>query len=342
MCLQHLTDSWVTLVVNKFCIISPWVSGFRDRHCLYHSVVPFGAFTCHFFTPFSKHMHLYILLLLPTPLEFKINVRMAHLLFCTMVCICLRFLTCHFLEIVHEELILFSLCILGCTRLRCCVRAYSSWHCTGSSLLWFLVAGHRLNSCGPRASLLHSMWDLPRPWLEPESSALAGGFLSTEPPGKSQELILYCGCLVFCCSGITYFNHSSILLKQITPHWINLYKSHFSLHLIILLSRIIQWQFSSVQLLSQVRLLATPWTAARQASLSITNSWSLPKLISIDWVSDTIQPSHPLLSPSPPAFNLSQHQGLFQWVSSLHQVAEVLEFQLQHQSFQWRLRTDLL
>ena len=46
----------------------------------------------------------------------------------------------------------------------------------------------------------------------------------------------------------------------------------------------------------------------------------------VRWVSDTIQPSHPLLSPSPPAFNLSQHQGLFQWVSSSHQVAKVLEF----------------
>ena len=51
-------------------------------------------------------------------------------------------------------------------------------------------------------------------------------------------------------------------------------------------------------------------------------------------VSGVFQPSHPLLSPSPPAFNLSQHQGLFQCVSSLHQVAKVLEFQLQHQSFQ--------
>ena len=50
---------------------------------------------------------------------------------------------------------------------------------------------------------------------------------------------------------------------------------------------------------------------------------------------DAIQPSHPLSPPSPPAFNLSQHQGLFQWVSSLHQVAKVLELQLQHQSFQW-------
>jgi len=54
-------------------------------------------------------------------------------------------------------------------------------------------------------------------------------------------------------------------------------------------------------------------------------------LTHVHQVGDAIQPSHPLLSPSPPAFNLSQHQGLFQWVSSLHQVAKVLELQLQHQ-----------
>ena len=59
-------------------------------------------------------------------------------------------------------------------------------------------------------------------------------------------------------------------------------------------------------------------------------------------VGNAIQPSHPLLSPSPPARNSSQHQGLFQWVSSLQEVAKVLEFQLQHQSFQWTPRTDLL
>ena len=56
-------------------------------------------------------------------------------------------------------------------------------------------------------------------------------------------------------------------------------------------------------------------------------------------VDDAIQPSHPLLCPSPPAFRLSQHQGLFQWVGSSHQVAKVLELQLQHQSFQWIFRT---
>ena len=59
-------------------------------------------------------------------------------------------------------------------------------------------------------------------------------------------------------------------------------------------------------------------------------------------VNDAIQLSHPLLSPSPPALNLSQYQGLFKWVSSSHQVAKVLEFQLKHQFFQWIFRTDFL
>ena len=58
-------------------------------------------------------------------------------------------------------------------------------------------------------------------------------------------------------------------------------------------------------------------------------------------VGDDIQPSHTLSSPSLPPLNLSQHQGLFKWVSSSHQVAKVLEFQLQHQPFQWTHRPDL-
>ena len=62
----------------------------------------------------------------------------------------------------------------------------------------------------------------------------------------------------------------------------------------------------------------------------------------VRWVGDAIQPSHPLSSPSPPALKLSHHQALFQWVSFSHQVARVLELQLQHQSFQWTPRTDLL
>ena len=91
-------------------------------------------------------------------------------------------------------------------------------------------------------------------------------------------------------------------------------------------------KISSVQSLSCVWLFATPWTAPRPGFpvhhelLELTQTH-------VHWVSDAIQPSHPLSSPSPPAFNLSQlMQGLFKWVSSSKQVAKVLEFQLQHQS----------
>ena len=93
-----------------------------------------------------------------------------------------------------------------------------------------------------------------------------------------------------------------------------------------------------VQSLSCVQLFTTPRTAARQASLSFTVSWSLLNSCSLSqWCHPT---SHPLLPYSPPALNLSQHQGPFWWVSSSHQVAKVLE--LQHQSFQWIFRVDFL
>ena len=87
-------------------------------------------------------------------------------------------------------------------------------------------------------------------------------------------------------------------------------------------------EITSVQLLSRIQLFVTQWTAACQASLTITNSQSLLKLMSIESVMpSTISSS---VVPSPPAFNLSQHQVLFKWVSSSHQVAKVLEFHLQH------------
>ena len=80
------------------------------------------------------------------------------------------------------------------------------------------------------------------------------------------------------------------------------------------------------------------------STLGVPVHHQLPELAQtcINWVGDVIQPSHPLSSPSPPPFNLSQQQGLFKRVSSSHQVAKVLEFQLQHQSFQWIFRTDFL
>ena len=98
--------------------------------------------------------------------------------------------------------------------------------------------------------------------------------------------------------------------------------------------------FESVQFSHSVMSdSVTPCTAAHQASLSFTISQSLLKLMSIESVMPS--KSHPLFNASsPPTFNLSQNHGLFQWVSSSYQVAKVLEFQLQHQSFQWIFSTD--
>ena len=92
---------------------------------------------------------------------------------------------------------------------------------------------------------------------------------------------------------------------------------------------------NSVQSLSRVQLFVIPWTACSIPGIPVHHQLLEFTQTHVHWVGDPIQPSHPLLSPSPPAFNLFQHWGLFQWVSSSYQVAKVLEFQLQHQSFQW-------
>ena len=99
-----------------------------------------------------------------------------------------------------------------------------------------------------------------------------------------------------------------------------------------------------VQLLSHVQLFATPWTVARQASLSFTY---LPEFAQthVHWVSDAIQLSRPLSPSSLPALNVFQHQGLFQWVTSLHQVTKVLELQrwpqILYYSSQWEVEFNL-
>ena len=103
------------------------------------------------------------------------------------------------------------------------------------------------------------------------------------------------------------------------------------------------------------RLISQNISSVSQSCLTLCNpmDWSIPGFpvhhqlqdlaqTHVHGVFDTIQPSHPLWPPSPPAFNLSQHQGLFKSVSSSHRVAKILEFQLQHQSFQWTPRTDFL
>ena len=105
-----------------------------------------------------------------------------------------------------------------------------------------------------------------------------------------------------------------------------------------------QKSFSSVQVRSvtQLCLILCDLMACSMPGFSVHHQ--LPELAQthVHCVSDAIQSSHSLSSPSPPAFNLAQHDGLFHWVSSLHQVAKVLELQLQHQPFQWIFRTDFV
>ena len=94
-------------------------------------------------------------------------------------------------------------------------------------------------------------------------------------------------------------------------------------------------QFSLVRSLSCVWLFATPWAA--HAGFPIHHQLLELTQTQVHQIGDAIQPSHPLSSPFPPVFNLYQHQGLFQLVSSSHQVAKVLELQVLHQSLQWTL-----
>ena len=101
---------------------------------------------------------------------------------------------------------------------------------------------------------------------------------------------------------------------------------------------------TSVQFSSVAQSCPTLCDSMNHSTPDLPVHHQLPESIQthVHWVSDAIQPSHPLSSPSPPALNLSQHEGLFQWVSSSHQVAKVLESQLQHQSFQGTPRMGLL
>ena len=101
---------------------------------------------------------------------------------------------------------------------------------------------------------------------------------------------------------------------------------------------------ASIQFSSVAQLCLTPCDPIDCSTPGLPVHHQLPEFTQthVHRICDAIQLSHPLSAPSPTAFNLSQHQGLFKWVSSSHQVAKVLEFQLQHQSFQWTPRTDLL
>ena len=114
---------------------------------------------------------------------------------------------------------------------------------------------------------------------------------------------------------------------------------HNGVKKLILLINSLLFSVSSVT--QSCLILCTP-TDCNMPGFPVHHQFSELAQTHVHRLGDAIKPSNPLSSSSLPAFNLSQHQSLFQWVSSLHQVAKVLEFQLQHQSLQWILRTDLL
>ena len=155
------------------------------------------------------------------------------------------------------------------------------------------------------------------------------------------------------------------ILKSSSKWWCYVYKRKISKRFIVLrhdpliLSRISQvitntsisgnqmifiWIHDSVHFSSVTQLCPTlcdPMDCSTQ-DFPVHHQLLEPPQTHVHWVSEAIQPSHPLSSPSSSVFNLSQHQGLFQWASFSHQVASVLEFQFQNQSFRWVFKTDFL
>ena len=124
------------------------------------------------------------------------------------------------------------------------------------------------------------------------------------------------------------------ILHQLSPqiHCLNLCLYSFPENIFINIIFLNPIQFSSV-----TQSCPTPCNPMNHSTPGLPVYHQLPESTQthVHWIGDALQPPHPLSSPSPPALNLSQDQGLFKWVSSLHQVAKVLEFQLQHQSFKW-------
>ena len=189
-------------------------------------------------------------------------------------------------------------------------------------------------------SLLQGIF--PEPGIEPRSPALQVDSLPAEPPGKPfLRIVLY----YFSYKSFTHQFKKKTIKSQITKKEkvLTSWKHTTSI------SEKVSWiwlllTFSLFQCSSVAQSCPTRHDPMDCNTPGLPVHHQLPEFTQthVHWVSNTIQPSHPLSSPSLPAFNLSQHQGLFKWVSSSPQVAKVLEFQLQHQSFQWIVRTDFL
>ena len=186
------------------------------------------------------------------------------------------------------------------------------WFCFLDGFLFGLTAKHMgsyFSKQGWNSHLLQGKW----------------GFLTTDHQGSGFEYV-YSGDQCWVCLFRCFLHISTEMSSR-----------QFDIR--VLLFYIFIHQFSSV-----TQSCLTLCNPMNHSTPGLPVHHQLPEFTQthVHWVSDAIQPSHPLSSPSQPALNLSQHQGLFKWVSSSHQVAKELEFQLQHQSFQWTPRTDLL
>ena len=168
---------------------------------------------------------------------------------------------------------------------------------------------------------------------------------------KSNLTLLQEGSLVSLLKSINHIELGPPPLFNLYYYWVIII---FSLSIIINITLILkslvsntpklEFQFSSVQYSSVAQSCPTLCEPMNCSTPGLPLHHQLPEFTQthVHQLSDAIQPSHPLSSPFPPAPNPSQHQSLFQWVNSSHEVAKVLEFPLQHQSFQWTPRTDLL
>ena len=189
--------------------------------------------------------------------------------------------------------------------------------------------------------MLHSRvaWDGPSRWCGPVPCPVV------KLVHRPVHLFLFVYPFKWMVKGITSLCSSKIRIDLCFPNhqwrWTSLH-AYWPFTCVYLLKYLAQ--LSSVQFSSVAQSCPTLCDPMDCSTPGLPVHHQLPEFTQthVHWVSDAIQPSHPLSSPSPPAFNLSQHRGLFKWVSSSHQVAKVLELQLQHQSFQWTPRTDLL
>ena len=180
-------------------------------------------------------------------------------------------------------------------------------------------------------------------------------------PGTTycEELEIRTDCLKNTRSPFMLWNYTVVMVIQCTKWYWNAYFKFYRMWIIsqkkgkkipwghhigssVVCNDLIHWESCSVQFSSVTQSCWTLCDPMNRSTPGLPVHHQLPEFTQthVHWVSDTIQPSHPLSSPSPPAPNPSQHQSLFQRVNSSHEVAKVLEFQ--HQSFRWTSRTDLL